>query len=151
MACSFLFFANSDTLHVRACRYDSMQLNDDTQGDDGLTRLVSGVFFVAGINVQVCVLCHFVLESRQSSATRDTFNSSGSRVCGASGGGSSPLLESTMELPDKWVDIEISGAEGSRGIASRLPKLSLGGFLPKASSGGGSHKCVPVQAVEEQL
>jgi len=139
-------------------RYDSMRLNDDNQGDDGLTRLLSGVFFVVGLNVQVCVLCHFVLEARRAPAN-DYFSTRrrrDSRTLDASSSGGGGQGEGRGEgqgedpmnvndkLPDKWSDIEINGGDEGAG-GSRLPKLSLG-FLPKV--GSNSHKFVNIQSME---
>ena len=145
------------------CRYDSMRLSDDNQGDDGFTRLVSGIFFIVGINVQVCVLCHFVLESRSqsslpssSSATssRDHYISAGGNNCSGSGSGSGSSsggggnsdnrIEQAPDLPDKWTNIEINGG-GSIAAGRRLPDLALG-FLPKM--GSSTQKFVKIQSME---
>lgn len=139
-----------------------MRLSDDNQGDDGLTRLASGIFFIVGINIQVCVLIHFVLEDQihssppSSSSGRDRFKSGdeGSdnkssvnnktrnidSSSSESGGG---RVEKAIDLPHKWTDIEISGGGGG----GRLPKLALG-FLPKMGSGLGTHKFVNIQSMD---
>jgi hypothetical protein len=130
-----------------------MQLNDDNQGDDGFTRLVSGVFFVVGLNIQVCVLCHFVLESRSSTTSGQDYYST-RRKSGSANGNSRGVDQRTINtesLPNKWSNIKIDGGSatgstsgGSKG-ESRLPKLSLG-FLPKI--GSNNHKFVNIQPMD---
>ena len=120
-----------------------MELNDDNQGDDGLTRLVSGIFFIVGINVQVCVLCHFILE-KYNRSSRDTYRDSRSGSISSMSSSEHTnvtSMGSEADLPSKWSNIEISGQESR----NRLPKLSLG-FLPKINSN--NHKFVNIQSMD---
>lgn len=122
-------------------RYDNMELNDDNQGDDGLTRLVSGIFFIVGINIQLCVLCHYYLENFTHFASSSNRERTSSGSCTSD---SSSSKSSADELPEKWSSIEIGDGKRSKG-GHRAPKLSLG-FLP--NMGSKNQKFVNIQSME---
>ena len=52
------------------CRYDNLELDDSQQADDSPTRLVSGVFFLIGLQLQFLVIFHMMIKSVQERERR---------------------------------------------------------------------------------
>jgi len=47
-------------------RYDNLQLDDAEQADDAVTRLVSGIFFLIGMQIQFIVIFHEMIDALKS-------------------------------------------------------------------------------------